>query len=224
MTKQRFILLFTTLLLTTVAFAQSSLNLTMKAGTLYARHDINYANGGLRKNDVSQRSGGNIAMAFSLPVKGKFRLGAEIGLTNISSFLDFTVPFTPTALSTYRGHYRSNQAFFAVAPEYRPIKSLYINAGAGFYNELISQFSSGERSTPNDLGVDIEDITGWELSRGQNVGYFVGLGFCPNLTKDLAFLLELRYTSTPAGSSNDHIYLGYNALGFNVGLMYKPKS
>lgn len=222
MTKQRISLIFTALFLTTASFAQ--LNFSMKAGTCYARHDINFGGGGLRKDDDSQRSGGSMAMAFSVPVKGKFRLGAEIGLNNIGTFFDFTVPFTPTSESTYFGHYRTNQAYFAVAPEFRPIKSLYINAGAGFYNEIISQFTSGERTTPTDLGLEIEDITGWEIGRGESVGYFVGVGFCPNLTKELAFLLELRYTSSPAGSSNDQIYIGYNAIGFNVGLMYKPKS
>lgn len=222
MTNKRISLLFIALLFTTASFAQ--LNLSMKAGSLYANRDINYANGGLRKNDISQRSGSSMAMAFSVPVKGKFRLGAEIGLNNISNFFDFTVPFTPTFVSTYRGYYRINQAYFAIVPEFRPIKSLYINAGAGFYHEIIRQFTSGYRSTPNDLGVDTEDITGWELGQGQNTGYFIGAGFCPNLTKELALLLELRYTGSPAGVANDQIYVGYNAIGFNIGLMYKPKS
>lgn len=213
-------------LLTNGLIAQTTLNLSMKAGYLTGKESVKYDNKNFVDNGGVQQSGsGSISMAFSLPVKNNFRLGAEIGINSFETSFDYDFNFSPTYASRYLGHYRINQAYFAIVPEYRILKSLFVNAGAGYYADFNSSFANGSRFSPTPLGVDIEDISGWDYKRYNALGYFFGAGFCPNITKELALLAELRYTASPASTdSPDQIGIGYHAVIFNVGLMFKPKS
>lgn len=223
MIHQRYTIPVLLCLFTNMLFAQSSLNLGIKTGFLKGKQEVKYDNKNFTDNGTRQESGsGSMSIAFSLPLKHNFRLGAEIGMNTFETFFNYNFNFTPTYTTNYLGHYRINQGFVAIVPEYRIFKSLYVNAGAGYYADINSNFSNGIRISQDGGG--IEDITGWDLKRFNSLGYFFGVGFCPNITKELAFLAEIRYTASPVSTdSPDQIGVGYHAVNFNVGLMYKPK-
>jgi opacity protein-like surface antigen len=207
-------------LLTNVLLAQSDFNLTMKAGALRGNEAVKYNNNSFTDNGSSNQDGGCLSIAFSVPVKKSFRIGTEIGVNNFNTFMDYDFRFTPDINTSYLGYYRINQAYLALVPEYRITKFLYINAGVGYYADLTSQFTSGIRINSGQT----EDLTGWDYKRHNAVGYFVGAGLCPNITKELALLGEVRYTGCPVSTdSPDQIGISYNAFSFSIGLMYKPK-
>lgn len=202
-----------------------SLNFSMTGGMLLGNEKIQYKNGTVKKNSSAQQNGsGSVALAFSLPLKKSLRLGAEVGWNTFETSLDYDIQFLPTSTVKYDGRYQINQVYFAVVPEYRLLKFLFVNAGIGYFPDVNSRFTSGERFLPGDLGNTIENITGTNFKRENAIGYFAGLGICPNITKNLAFTANIRYTSSPVSTdSPDQIGLGFNSVNFNVGLMYKPK-
>jgi hypothetical protein len=215
--------LFTTLLtlFCSSIFAQSGFNFGMKASTLLGAIRIQYQNGTVTKNEDGRQSGGTVNMAFSVPLKGKFRLGGELGINSFTNYLDYNIRLNSTLGVDYLGTYRINQAYFAIVPEFRPTRWAYINAGGGYYGDFNSHFIDGTRQLD---GSSREDLTGFELERGQMAGFFVGIGIMPNMTKQLALQLDIRYTSCPPINSNpDRIGTGYNAIGFGLGLVYKPQ-
>ena len=212
-------------MLTNALLAQSDFNLTMKGGLLLGDEKVAYNNNSFNRNTSSLRKSGSLSVAFSVPLKKSFRLGAEIGVNNFQTLLDYEFNFSPTFKSTYIGDYRINQAYFAVVPEYRLAEYLYVNAGVGYFTELTSQFIDGSRLNLTSTSFEIEDIAGWDYKRSNTVGYFFSLGLCPNITKNLALLVEARYTNSPVKTnSSDIIGISYHAFIANFGLMFKLQS
>ncbi len=203
------------------AAAQSPLNISMKFGLLYGKEDIESKNISAHDRDsYADQPNTNISLAFSLPVKSKFRLGAEFGLISFKSFVIYDFTYPSGVIENVNGRYRINQAYLALTPEYRPLGWVFLNAGAGLYSDFNSNFTAGTRT----FGTDVGNITGLEYKRHNSFGYFVGAGICPNITKELAVLGEVRYTGSPASiGSPDQIGIGYGALNFNIGLMFKPR-
>jgi hypothetical protein len=203
--------------------AQSDLNISMKGGILSGDLTFGSKNITFSDNGGTNRQGnGSVAMAFSQPIRSKFRLGAEVGLNTYTQLADVDINFGTQATFRYLGDYTINQAYFAVVPEFRPLHWLFVNAGLAYSPDLNSNFTSGFRSGGSI--VSSEDISGLDFRRFAPFAYFAGAGICPRLTKSLAVLAELRFTSSPASTdSPDQIAFGYRAFGFNLGLMYRPQ-
>jgi len=197
------------------SFAQTSMNLSLKAGLLRGREivkskDIDTHDIGSYKGDANS----NFSIASSFPLKRNFRLGAEIGLIYFKSFIDYRFTYADNSIEDYNGRYQINQAFLTIIPEYRIIDWWYINAGAGLYWDYNSYFKSGTRTGGSS-------IAGLKFKRNIPFGAFIGTGFCPNLTKELGLLAEVRYTVSPASiSAPERVGIGYGAVNFNVGLMF----
>ena len=208
-------------LLSFQSFSQANLNLSMKLGLLKGKEVVQSKNIGIYDSgSYEDEANSNVSLAFSLPIKGKFRLGAELGLLSFRSFLDYNFTYENKAVERFKGRYKINQAFVAIVPEYRITKWIYINGGAGLYSDFNSHFTSGNRT----LGATSNNITGLEYKRSNSFGYLVGLGICPNITNELAVLGEIRFTGSPASiEAADNIGIGYRAFNFNLGLMFKPK-
>lgn len=201
------------------AFGQTSMNIGIKAGLLTGRELISsklvetYDLG-----SYDDEANFNVSVPFSFPIKHNFRVTAEIGVLSFRSFLDYDFRYPTNVTELIKGRYRINQAFVAVGPEYRLFNWAYVNVGAGVYHDFNSYFTSGTRNST-------DNITGLEYKRNNPFGYYAGLGICPNITKELAVLGEVRFTSSPASiKSNDDISIGYYAFNFNIGLMYKLRS
>ena len=219
--------IFTVSLLLVTAFsatrAQNDLNLSLKGGPLNGALTFASKNITFSDNEGSNRQGnGSVAMAFSLPIGGpKFRMGAEVGLNTYTQLADLDLTFSPQTTLKYQGDYVINQAYFAAVPEFRPINWAFVQAGLAYAPDFDSQFTSGIRYSSS---VSSESIAGFTYKRFNSFAYFVGVGVCPRLSGSLAFLAEARFSSSPASTdSPDQIAIGYRALGFNIGLMYRPK-
>jgi len=207
-------------LFTLQAFSQNQLNFSMKAGALSGKPNINSKEDSYHSAKKTRDGGSSFSMAFSLPIKNKFRLGAELGINTFNPTIDGTIIYGGESSTYFSGRYSINQAYLAIVPEYRINNMLFVNAGLGFVNDINSAFKSGYRVSAGGN----EDISGWEFDRAEAVGYFVGLGLCPNITDNLSFLVEVRFMGSPADISKDFkLEMGYNALNINIGLMYKPK-
>jgi hypothetical protein len=202
--------------------AQSNLNFCMKGGIFAGGISISKSvNAVTNEKSFNEPGSGSVAAAFSLPIVKKFRLGAEMGINTVDSYFDKTVTTNFSGTLKYQGHYKINQAFIAIAPEYRIKPWLYVNAGGGFYNDFNSSFTSGRLSS--NSGTDI-DLTGQQYRREYSFGSFVGVGFCPNITNEMALLAEIKYLScSPSGLSDENLAFGLNVVNINIGIMYKPK-
>ncbi len=201
-------------------FSQNQLNLSMKAGALSGKPKITSKEDRYDPAKKTRDGGSSFSMAFSLPIKNKFRIGAELGFNNFNPDIDGNIVYEGQFPTYFRGSYSINQTYLAIVPEYRIKDVLFVNAGLGFVKDISSAFRSGYRASS---GIEV-DIRGWEFKRDEAIGYFVGFGICPNLTDNLAWLAEIRFMGSPADLSKDFaIQMGYNALNINIGLMYKPK-
>jgi hypothetical protein len=209
-------------LFTNLASAQSVLNFCMKGGILAGGIAISKSVKAVtNEKSFNEPGSGSVAAAFSLPIVKKFRLGAEIGINTVSSFFDKTITTSFSGALNYQGYYKINQAFMAIAPEYRIKPWLYVNAGGGFYNDFNSSFTSGRITTTGSTNID---LTGQQYRREFSFGSFVGVGFCPNITKEMALLAEVKYLScSPSGLSDENLAFGLNVVNINIGIMYKPK-
>lgn len=208
--------------LATALNAQSGLNMFMKTGFLIGKMDVaNPENLYTQKKETRDENTGSLSLGFSLPIKNNFRFGTEIGYNTFGTFLELTDASSSIGVTTSSGHYRFNQLYFAFVPEYRILKSLYINAGTGFVSDFSESYTSGYRISPNN---PIENIQGYSYGRANHFHYFAGVGFCPNITNELALLAEVRYVGNPANAgSPEATSFGFNAFNLNFGIMYKPK-
>jgi hypothetical protein len=202
--------------------AQSNLNFSMKGGFFAGEMSLNPSLEVVHNGRQSFEIGsGSVSMAFSLPIVKKFRLGAEVGLNHLNEFFDKTITFSTGSSVAYLGYYRINQAFAVLVPEYRILPWFFVNAGGGYYTDFNSSFTNGSTFTS---GGSRNDITGQTAKREKSVGGFIGVGACPNVTKDLAILAELRLVGSPNGSdSPDRLNVGYSGVNISIGLMYKPR-
>jgi hypothetical protein len=218
-----------TFLLTFFAFlttgsAQNGLNLAIKTGSMGSFEKIAF-NGSQLDIKRGQESSGAMAISMSLPVKGKFRLGAEFGMQSLGLSMDYKQVLFGNRVTWYRGSYRVVNLYTALIPEYRPVEWFYIQAGMGYFPEIYSQYTNGLSFETID-GVSVStDLVGLELYRYNTAGYLAGFGLCPRVNKSLCLQLEVRYMSLPAGKSGEQrTTLGYNSLRLTVGLLYNPKS
>ncbi len=200
--------------------AQTKLNFNMKVGSFFGETDVENRSGHFKINEESHKStNGSISLAFSLPIKGKFRLGAEIGHNFYETLLDANA----SPVHNYLGYYQINQAYFAFVPEFRILDFLYIQAGTGFFKDYNSNYTSG-------IGIRTEpfetfDLTGMSQGRVNSYGYFLGVGLCPNITKEFAMLLDVRWLNCPAATdSPEQVGIGFAGTIVNLGFAYKPKS
>jgi opacity protein-like surface antigen len=208
-------------LLSLQTFAQNQLNFSMKAGALSGKPKLTSKEDKYDPAKKTRDGGSSFSMAFSLPIKNKFRIGAELGFNNFNPDIDGNILYEGQFSNYFKGSYSINQTYLVIVPEYRIKDVLFVNAGLGFVKDITSAFTSGYRL---NSGNTEDDIRGWEFKRDEAIGYFVGLGICPNLTDNLALLGEIRFAGSPANLSNDFaIQMGYTALNINIGLMYKPK-
>jgi len=197
------------------AFSQSPLNLSMKIGLLYGKEIVQSKNISTHdRASYSDEPNSNISIAFSLPLKSKLRLGAELGHHSFDTFIDYEFNYQTNSTAVYKGLYKIDQVYIAIVPEYRIFNWAYLNAGAGFYSDYNSYFSDGTRSS----GTDITNITGLKYKRQYPFGFFAGAGICPKITKEMAVLAEVRYTRSPASIENaDRIGIGYGLLTLMLG-------
>jgi hypothetical protein len=202
--------------------AQSNLNFCIKGGTFAGKMSINSSLKVVDNGRAAFDTGtGSIAMAFSSPISKKFRLGAEMGMNTLTEFFDKKITFSDNTTSSYLGYYRINQSFVALVPEYRIFNWLYANAGAGLYFDNFSSFTNGYLRTSGGTSVD---LTGQSAKRERSLGAFIGVGACPNITKELALLAEVKYLScSPSSDSGGNLGVGFNVININIGLMYKPR-
>lgn len=215
------LILLACLFLNFQTFAQTTLNLALKAGLLRGEEIIKSKNiSSYDRGTYEDNANSNLSLALSLPITAKFRLGAEFGLLSFRTFLDYNLTYTNNATERFQGRYKINQAFVAFVPEYRFTHWLYFNSGAGLYSDFNSHFTSGDRT----LDGNSSSLIGLEYKRKNVFGYFFSAGICPNITKEIAVLGEVRFTGSPVGNQIiDNIGIGYYAFNFNIGLMYKPK-
>lgn len=182
--------------------------------------DIESKNWGIREQD-SERSSPNFQYAAfaSWPLKPKFRLGAELGMANFKHNMETQITDEQNTVYNYLGVYQIQQIYAAIVPEYRPIDWFFLNGGAGIFVDTKSRFDASAKRFNGPL---TEDITNQSYKRSNPFGLFVGAGFCKNFSKNLAVLLEARLTASPASVKDKNtLGISYNAMNFNLGLMYK---
>jgi opacity protein-like surface antigen len=199
--------------------AQSNLNFSMKGGPLLAT--MKFAAGQTKiggEEPFVQPGGSTMAMAFNVPVYKKFRIGSEIGFNTVENSF-----YKKIYGKDYNAVYKINQAYLALVPELRILKWLYANAGVGFYSDFNSSIVRGFILDVSQSPA-ITNVTGETFKRDNSLGYFFGVGVCPNITKDLAVLAEVRFVGSPTGAtSNERVNVGYTGGSFSIGLMYKPR-
>lgn len=212
------LLLLPGLLLT--AAAQGKLNVSVKGGLLFGAIDVESRYLGVQDLD-SERSSGNtlFSVSASLPVKPKFRLGGEVGLISFRHSFDKQITDQSNSVSRYLGVYEIQQFFIAVVPEYRPFEWIFLNGGAGLFLDTDSKFGSGAKIL---TGPQTEDLSNRSFKRSNPFGIFVGAGICKNIAQKLAVLAEVRLMASPSSISDENtLGISYNAINFNIGLMYK---
>jgi hypothetical protein len=221
MIHQRFIIILLSFM-TCSLHGQTNLNASLKAGLLHGY--LHMQSKDVSTYDISSyedEPNFNFSMGASIQMKDKFRLGAEFGLTSYRHFFIYNFNRKDGVTERYDGLYRIQQASLSIVPEYRLLKWFYLNAGTGLYWDYNSYFTSGTRNINTGMP---EIINGYSLKRAYPIGYFVGMGICPNISKELAVLGEVRFTGSPATiNSPEDVGIGYQAFNFNIGLMYKPR-
>ena len=217
-----FFLLLSCCFLSFKVSSQTKLNIGLKVGLLRFSNEIVQTKeiGSYDSYSSEDQPNYNFAGSFSLPVNNKFRLGAELGVISYGTFLDYYFTYPDNTRERFNGRYQIDQLFLAFTPEYRFTNWWYVNGGAGLYYDYNSAFTDGTRS----IGSNEVNITNLEYKRSIPFGFFAGTGICPNITKELALMGEVRYTRSPASiKSPTDVGIGYGAFNFNVGLMFKPR-
>jgi hypothetical protein len=199
--------------------AQNNLHFSMKGGPLVATMKFAVGQKEIGGDEPTFKPGATtMAMAFNLPLYKRFRIGSEIGFNSLENSFSKEIYG-----SNYIGRYKINQVYFAIVPELTIYKWIYANAGIGFYADFDSEVKNGLAFNTSQ-SPSTRDITGESFKRNKLFGYFFGVGICPNITKDLAVLAEIRFVGNPNGAtSSDWVNVGYSGGNFNIGLMYKPR-
>lgn len=199
--------------------AQSKLNFGVKSGLLWGNLLIATNNNQLTEVN-SYRDEPNLLFALSgtWPISPKFRIGAEIGQVTFNHFFINNITENGEQ-STYDGRYSIQQFFVAVTPEWRLNHWFYVNAGVGLYADSKSYFRYGQQTTGTQAA---QNLAGTSFKRNLPLGGFIGAGLCPNITDELALILESRFMASPATvKSGSNLGIGYSAFNFNLGFLFK---
>jgi hypothetical protein len=196
--------------------AQSNYNLTLRCGLIQGHALVESRYVGISQVESSDDDpNANFSVAFSLPVKGRFRLGAETGIIQYRSFISQNYNHQIVEGAKLYGNYRISQYFFAVVPEYRFKDWFYVQGGLGLFLDYNSYFQYGTISTE----MEEIDISGDEHKRATPAGYFLGLGICPKITQNMSFLAEARHIGCPPSiKSGEELSVGYSGFNYNIGL------
>jgi opacity protein-like surface antigen len=199
--------------------AQSRFNLSVKAGLISGEDIVQSRTGNLSiPGNLNEKRDLFLAMAFSLPVKGNFRLGAEAGYIAYNTHLGVNSKFENEGLYQYAGNYQINQVFLSLVPECRLQDWFYVNSGFGLYFDTKNEFVDGTLTA----GSEVSALAGKKFKRTTPLGMFMGAGICPKIGKKIALQLEARYLMCPANiKTGEEITMGYKGPNFNAGLMYK---
>jgi len=173
-------------------------------------------------------SGKAIGPAFNLfwsnALGRHFRLGMDIGFVSLEQDAIFKNNTNVDITNEYAGTIVQDKISIFIVPEYRfgDNNLAYVNAGLGFNRDLRSEWVDGTYKYISGTYNELRFLEGEPIGDRTLFGYTVGAGLCPNITDNMAFIFDIRYS----GASSlymESFGFTYSPVTISVGFAYKPR-